>query len=141
MTESVESLLCANVTELIRKETYKRDLQKRPTHSHARLRYATGWRRRRGYLKLQVVCRKRTTNYRALLRKITCKEKAFYDSMPPCNISRVFFMCHFFVYVDLFSLYVYVGFFTVRTRPCQGRVLQVSFTGHFFSFRLHRYVL
>jgi len=44
---------------------------------------ATGWRRLTGYHKLQVIFRKRATNYRALLRKITYGDKAFYDSTPP----------------------------------------------------------
>jgi len=29
--------------------------------------------------------RKRATNYRALLREMTYKDKAFYDSTPPCT--------------------------------------------------------
>jgi len=37
-----------------------------------------------GCLKLQVSFRKRATNFRALLRKETCKDKATYDSLPPC---------------------------------------------------------
>ena len=45
----------------------------------------TGWRRPIGCLKLQVIFRKRATNYRALLRKITYKDKASYDSTPPCR--------------------------------------------------------
>ena len=44
----------------------------------------TGWRRLIGCLKLQVIFRKRATNYRALLRKITYEDKASYDSTPPC---------------------------------------------------------
>jgi len=48
----------------------------------------TGWRRRRGCLKLQVIFRKRATNYRALLRKITYRDKASYDSTPPCSKSN-----------------------------------------------------
>ena len=39
------------------------------------LNIRTGWRRPIGCLKLQVIFRKRATNYRALLRKITCKNK------------------------------------------------------------------
>ena len=35
-------------------------------------------------IKLQVVFRKRATNYRAVLRIITYGDKAFYDSTPPC---------------------------------------------------------
>jgi len=45
---------------------------------------ATGWRRQIGCLKLQVIVRKRVTNYRALLRKMTYKDKASYESSPPC---------------------------------------------------------
>jgi len=46
----------------------------------------TGWRRPIGCLKLQVIFRKRTTNSRALLRKVTYEDKASYDSTPPCII-------------------------------------------------------
>jgi len=42
----------------------------------------TVWRRPIGCLKLQVVFRKRATNYRALMRKITYKDKASYDATP-----------------------------------------------------------
>ena len=38
-----------------------------------------------GCLKLRVVVRKRATNYRALLRKMTFKDTAFYDSTPLCT--------------------------------------------------------
>ena len=48
-----------------------------------------GWawcrQRRVGCLKLQVVFRKRATNYRALLQQITYKYKASYGSSPPCT--------------------------------------------------------
>jgi len=42
----------------------------------------TGWRRRTGCLKLQVIFRKRASNYRVLLRKITSKDRASYGSLP-----------------------------------------------------------
>jgi len=45
----------------------------------------TGWRRCIGCLELQISFRKRATNFRALLRKITSKDKASYDSTPPCT--------------------------------------------------------
>ena len=45
----------------------------------------TGWRRPKGCLKLQVFFRKRATNYRALLRKMTYKDKASDDFRPPCT--------------------------------------------------------
>ena len=44
----------------------------------------TGWRRLIGCLKLQVIFRKRATNYVALLWKMPSKDKASYDSTPPC---------------------------------------------------------
>ena len=46
--------------------------------------HSTGWRRLLGCLKLQVIFRKRATNYRALLRKMTCEDKASCASMPLC---------------------------------------------------------
>jgi len=46
----------------------------------------TGWRKLIGCLKLQVIFRKRATNYRALVRKMTCGDKASYDSTPPCRV-------------------------------------------------------
>ena len=38
----------------------------------------TEWQRLIGCLKLQVFFHKKVTNYRALLQKITCKDKASY---------------------------------------------------------------
>ena len=46
---------------------------------------STGWRRPIGCLNLQVIFRKRATNYRALLRKMTYKDKTSYASSPPCT--------------------------------------------------------
>ena len=43
-----------------------------------------GWQRRRGCLKVQVIFRKRATNWRALFRKMTYGDKASYGSSPPC---------------------------------------------------------
>ena len=54
---------------------------------HTRLTHddPTGWRRLIGCLKLQVIFRKRATNYRALSRKITYEDTASYGSLPPCT--------------------------------------------------------
>ena len=59
-------------------------------HTHERVlshrpRASTGWQRLTVCLKLQVIFHKRATNYKALLRKMTYKDKAYYDSTPPCN--------------------------------------------------------
>ena len=47
--------------------------------------YGAGGRRLIGCLKLQVICRKRATNYRALLRKMTYEDKASCGSWLPCT--------------------------------------------------------
>ena len=47
----------------------------------------TGCRRPIECLELQVIFRKRATNSRALLRKITYEDKASSASSPPCIIS------------------------------------------------------
>ena len=44
----------------------------------------TGWHRCIGCIKLQAIFCKRATNYKGLLRKITCKDKESYGSWPPC---------------------------------------------------------
>ena len=63
------------------------------THSHMSASYHTyeneschtGWRRLIGSPKLQIIFHKRATKYRALLRKITDKDKGSYESSPPCT--------------------------------------------------------
>ena len=49
----------------------------------------TGWRKPIGYLKLQVIFRKITTNYMALLLKIIYEDTASYGSLPPCIVKCV----------------------------------------------------
>jgi len=44
----------------------------------------TGWRNPIVPLKLQVIFRKRATNYKALLQKMTYEDKTCYGSWPPC---------------------------------------------------------
>jgi len=44
----------------------------------------TGWRRLVRCLRVYVIFRKRTTNYGALLRKMTYEDKGSYGSSPPC---------------------------------------------------------
>ena len=44
----------------------------------------TGWRRLIGSPKLQIIFHKRATKYRALLLKMTYKDKGSYESSPPC---------------------------------------------------------
>ena len=49
-----------------------------------------GWRRCIGCLNLHVSSCKRAIHYRALLRKMTCKDKAPYASLPPVRIQGGF---------------------------------------------------
>jgi len=46
------------------------------------------WRNPIGCLKLQVIVRKRATSYRALLRKMTYKDKASFESLSLCMYTR-----------------------------------------------------
>ena len=56
-----------------------------PYHHYNHIIAPTGWQRPIGCLKLQVIFRKRAKKYRALLWKMTYKDKASYDSTPPCT--------------------------------------------------------
>ena len=60
----------------------------------------TGWRRLIRGLNLEVIFRKRATNYRALLRKMTNEDQASYDSMPPCTGCAMCDMTHSYVWHD-----------------------------------------
>jgi len=46
---------------------------------------STRWRRPIGCLESQVIYRKRAANHMALSRKMTYKDEASSDSMPPCS--------------------------------------------------------
>jgi len=67
----------------------------------------TGWRRLIGSPKLQVVFRKRATNYRALLWKVTYEDKGSYESSLLCRVSRVFLSVYgpFVVYTVFLLVY------------------------------------
>jgi len=70
--------------------------------------FSTGWRRPIGCLKLQVIFRKIATDYRALLRKMTCKDKASYDSTPLCSPVNVWVYLHSYAHMQ-FVCYIYRG--------------------------------
>ena len=53
----------------------------------------TGWRRPIERLKLHIIFRKRAMNYRALLRKMTCKDQASYASSPPRTNTQHIYSC------------------------------------------------
>jgi len=50
----------------------------------------TGWQRPIGCLKLQVIFRKRATNYRTLWRKMTCKDKGSCASSPCTTYTHIY---------------------------------------------------
>ena len=52
-----------------------------------RAAHNTGWRRLVASSKLQIIFHKRAAKYRALLRKMTYKDKGSYESSPPCIMS------------------------------------------------------
>jgi len=54
----------------------------------------TAWQRLIGCLKMQIIFRKRATNYRALMRKMTYEDKASCGSSPPCTMSCSYVFTH-----------------------------------------------
>ena len=68
--------------------------------------YVWGWRRLIGCLNLQVIFRKRATDYRTLLRKMTYEDKASYDSTPPFTATRV--CTYMYSYVDIYESLVFI---------------------------------
>ena len=65
--------------------------------------FDTGWRRLIGSPKLQIIFHKRATKYRALLRKLTSKDKGSYESSPPCRcVGYAVYICLCTVYIHLF---------------------------------------
>jgi len=82
---------------------------------------ATGWR---GGLKLQISFRKRATDFRALLRKMTYGGKAFFDATPPCT-THMSHTCHTLYYSDLKRGYTHV---THMSHTCHTHVTHMSHT-------------
>jgi len=67
----------------------------------------TVWWRLIGCLKLQFIFRKRATNYRALVRKMTSEDKASYESTPPCT--KIYkCMCYMCVCVYIWCVYMHL---------------------------------
>ena len=68
----------------------------------ARRPFNSGWRRLIGSPKLQIIFHKRATKYRALLLKMTCKDKGSYGSSPPCTLYGWVVSTHLFVCAYIF---------------------------------------
>ena len=75
----------------------------------------TEWRRCMGCFKLQVSFCRRATNYRALLRKMTGKEKSCYASSPPSRSSHTYI--HVFIYTSTIQYTYMCTLLPPRTRP------------------------
>ena len=90
-----------------------------PPYRHTMYMYMS-YRVRRiiGCLKLQVIFRKRATNYRALLQKMTNKDKAYCDSTPHHPVQHIRWYTHIqcvtctltytVTYTLTYTLYVYL---------------------------------
>jgi len=70
----------------VNKTKSKQDARK--MHGKDLQQFITGWRRLIRCLELQVIFRKRATNYRAVssLQKMTHEHEASYESSPPCTV-------------------------------------------------------
>jgi len=74
------------MTERERESKSARETEKRTERERERERETCrGWRRLIGSPKMQIIFHKRATKYRALLRKMTYKDKGYYESLPPCR--------------------------------------------------------
>jgi len=75
--------VCCSHTAIMSHAQFVEHIFRNPLYSIKRALHPTGWRRPIGCLKLQVIFHKRAPNYRALLQKMTYKDKASYRSSPP----------------------------------------------------------
>ena len=114
---------------ILHAHTHIRDLYTCNTHTPYLYTCDTGWRRLIGSPKLQIIFHKRATKYRALLRKMTYKNKGSYESSPPCNYIYVIFIhCTIHTYTtyihvtltyctcDIHTVYIYIGLVCVCVR-------------------------
>jgi len=71
---------------------------------------STGWRRLIGCLTLQVIFRKRATKYISVLREMTYKDKASYESLPPCRLpaNPIFLDLNQISHLNIPSKYIHV---------------------------------
>jgi len=96
----------------------------------------TGWRRLIGSPKLQIIFHIRATKYRALLRKMTYKDKGSYESSPPCSFSWCCIMSVIGVfYMKIKSVYR----FLFPSPPTQ--LLQIAFARVFAGRFLWSFVI
>ena len=83
-------------------------------------KYGTGWRRLIGCLKLQIIFHKRATSHRALLRKMTYKDKACYASSPPSICIRTYTHTYIHAYMHTY-MHTCVHAFTALLIPSPSK--------------------
>jgi len=106
--------------------------------------WGTGWRRRIGCLMLQIISCKRTTNYRALLRKMTYRDKASYGSPPLC-MSHVNESCHIWDWLmshmsgscHMLCVCVYMSA-NVKSCEYDWHTMHPTYNSNLHGFELHR---
>ena len=85
--------------------------------------YHTVWRRLIGSPKLQIILHKRATKCRSLLRKMTYKDKASYESSPPC-IKMCPHICHIdtyvYIYVSTYIQYMHIYWIYIDPHICES---------------------
>jgi len=57
---------------------------------------------------LQIIFHKRATNYRALLLKMTYKDKGSYEFSPPCRQVVAYIFVHFSLKYGHVRMYIYM---------------------------------
>ena len=99
----------------------------------------TRWRRLIGSPTLQIISHKRATKYRSLLRKITYKDKASYESSSPCSHCACTFaqprekselrkksISIIYQHKINFTKKIYIYIYTSLVRPCRIRHIRTK---------------
>ena len=108
----------------------------------------TGWQGLIGCLKLQVVFRKRATNYRALLRNMTWRDKASCDSTPTqydwvmSHIRRAGWLhaMHLYTIYTVNTVYTVYTVYTVGTRMTESHVTHDMTHTPYIPYTLYMYI-
>ena len=107
----------------------------------------TGWRKPIRCLKLHIIFCKRATNYRALLRKKTYKDMAFYDSTQPCTYNHIYtHICRYQspnVHKFLMNMHTYIHICACMNIGMHNTKIHLSIrihTGTHHSLHLHIFI-
>jgi len=86
------------------------------------------------YPKLQIIFHKRATKYRALLRKMTYKDKGSYESSPPCTCLYM----HINISICVYNICVYI--WHVSTHAAGSVCVCVSVSQKYICTNIHIYM-